>query len=214
MQREILLNNINTKNILTSSIKYWKKFKRTILILPLASSLQDLKPGQIKKMNKCSTKFANFNGKIHWDLTLFNNKPFMAPWQDTIKLSIEFWKNTLIWTTKRCIMLDNQKTRQTRTWKSPFSQVVWESVTVSTPYKELNSWPTRNTFALNKIQLPIFCWVTQETQEMPQPQFCSDLDSQWPSTQTIQASSDSKMRLQITLWLQFPTSGDLDIWSL
>ena len=171
-QREITLSNMITKNTLRLLMKFWKMYKNSTPISLLASSLQDLKHGQMKRMKRCLMKFASWNGNILWDSTLSSKKLFMDPWPNTMKLLTGFWKNTLIWTTRRCITLGNQKTKQIRTWKLLFSQAVWESVTVLTPYRELNSWPTKNTFALSRIQPPIFCSVTQETQEMLQPQFC------------------------------------------
>ncbi len=107
----------------------------------------------------------------------------------------------------------NQKTRLTKTCKSPYRQAVWESVMASTLCKELNSSPIKSTSVLSRTQLPIFCSDIQETPETHRLQFCWALDSLWPSIQTILASSDLKMQLQITSWLPCPTSGDSGIWN-
>ncbi len=214
MRREILSNNTITKNILKSLMKFWKKCKSNTKILPWDSFLQDWKPGQMRKIKKCSMRFVSWSGNTLWDLILFKRKPFTVLSPNTIQSLIGSSKSIPIWTTKRCITQVNRKTRPTKTCKSPFRRAVWELVTVSTLCKELNSWPTKSTCVSSKTQRPISCSATLETPETHRLQFCWDLDSQWPSIQTILESSDLKMQLRITSWLLFPTSGDWDIWNL
>lgn len=84
-QREISLRNMTTKNTLMLLMKSWKKSKNSTPNSLLVSFLQDLKLGQMKRMKRCLPKSVSWNGNILWDSTLSKNKPFTAPWLNTME---------------------------------------------------------------------------------------------------------------------------------